>query len=97
LVLPSFGPKPIGAIEKILLIDGIQQFHHRFLYDLILQGGNRDRSLFPVFLRDIDPAEGLALIFSIREPLMKLPDLLLGVLLVLFVRYAVYPGTGFPS
>src|SRR6516225_1317098 len=86
LVLPSFGSKPIGAIEKILLVDGIEQFPHRFLHDLVLQGGNRDRSLFPVFLGDIDSAQWLALIFSILEPLMKLEDVSLGVLLVLFVR-----------
>ena len=97
LVLPSFGSKPIGAIEKILLVDGVKQFHHRFLHDLVLQGGNRDRSLFPVFLGDIDSPQWLALIFSILEPLMELADVSLGVPFVLLVRYAVYPSTGFPS
>jgi len=46
LVLPSFGSKPIGAIEKILLVNGIKQFPHRFLHDLVLEGGNVDLRLF---------------------------------------------------
>jgi hypothetical protein len=56
------------------------------LHNLILQGRNRDRSLFPVLFRDIDPAEWLNLIRAVFEPLMELSDVLLGVGLVLFIR-----------
>src|SRR3984885_12220578 len=38
LLLPSSGSEPVRAIEKILLIDGVQQANHDFLQDLILQG-----------------------------------------------------------
>ncbi len=92
LVLPASGSKPVGALEKILLVDGIQQVHHYLLHDLILQGGNRDGSLLPVFLGDRDSAERLDLILPILEPLMKPADVSARVLLVLFVRDAVYPG-----
>jgi hypothetical protein len=70
-VLPSSGSEPVRAVEKILLINGIQYFDHRLLHDLILQGGNRDWSLLPVFLGDIDSAQRLGLILAILEPLME--------------------------
>src|SRR5262252_2691886 len=93
----SSGSEPVGALEKILLIDGVQYFHHRFLHDLVLQSGNRDRSLLPVFLRYVDPAERLGLVLSVFELLIKLLDLSLGVLLVLLIRDAVHPRAGFLS
>src|SRR5260370_376214 len=72
LVLPSSGSEPVGAVEKILLIDGVQYFHHRLLHDLVLQSGNRDWSLLPVLLRYVDPAERLGLVLSFFEPLTAL-------------------------
>ena len=41
LVLPAPGSKPVGAVEKILLVDGVQQLDHYFLHDLILEDRNR--------------------------------------------------------
>ena len=67
------------------------------MHNLILQGGNRDRSLFPVLFRDIDPAEWLNLILAVIEPLMELSDVLLGVGLVLFIRDPVDSRTGILS
>jgi hypothetical protein len=79
LVLPSSGPKPVGATEEILLVDGVQQIHHHLLHDLILPGRDRDRPLFPILFGDIDSPQGLDLILAFFEPLMELPDVLLGV------------------
>jgi len=58
LVRPSSRSEPVRALEEILLIDGIKHLARRLLHDLVLQGWNRDRSLFPIFLGDIDPAGG---------------------------------------
>src|SRR6266853_1975368 len=58
------------------------------------RGRNRDWSLFPVFLWDIDPAQCLGPILSPFEPPMKLADISRGVLLILLVREAGHPGTG---
>jgi hypothetical protein len=69
----------LKQLEKILLIDGVQYFHRRFLHDLVLQSGNRDRSLLPILFRYVDPAERLGLVLSVFEPLIKLLDLSLGV------------------
>jgi hypothetical protein len=74
LVLPSSGSEPVRAVEKILLINSIQYFDHRLLHDLILQGGNRDRSLLPVFLGNIHSAQRLGLILATLEPLMESLD-----------------------
>src|ERR1035438_3308952 len=56
LVGASPGPKPVRAVEKVLLIDGVEYFDCRLLHDLVFQGGNRDRPLLPVLFRNIDPA-----------------------------------------
>src|SRR5207247_6106212 len=97
LVLPSSGSEPVGAVEKILLIDGVQYFHHRLLHDLVLQSGNRDRSLLPILFRYVDPAERLGLVLPLSEPLVKRLDISLGVLLVLLIRDAVHPCAGILS
>src|SRR5215469_353326 len=88
------GSKPVGALEKILLINGIQHLRHRRLQDLILQRGNRNRSLLPVLLRYIDPAQRLGLVLPIPEPLIQLSDISGGVLFILFVRNPIYPRAG---
>src|SRR5208283_3137601 len=97
LMLTASGPKPVRAIEKILLVDGIHQVNDNFLHDLILQAGNRDWPLFPVLLGDIDSAQRLYLILACHEPPMQLADVLLGVDLVLCVRDPVDPGAGILS
>src|ERR1022692_3836443 len=96
-MLTASGPKPVRAIEKILLVDGIHQINHHFLHDLILKAGNRDGSRFPVLLGDKDAAQRLYLILACHKPPMQLTDVLLGVGLVLCIRDPVDPGTGFPS
>jgi hypothetical protein len=45
LVLSSFGPKPVGAVEKILLIDGVEQINRHFLHEFVFQGGDGQREL----------------------------------------------------
>src|SRR4029077_15047008 len=64
LMLPASGPKPVRALEKILLIDGVQQVHRTFLHELVLEGGNRDWPLFPIFLGDVNSAQWLGPIFA---------------------------------
>src|SRR5215471_14864664 len=38
------GTKPIRAVEKLLLVDGLQYHRHRPLEHLILKGRHRDRT-----------------------------------------------------
>src|SRR5256885_14881754 len=74
MVRPSSRSKPVRAFEEILLIDGVQHFARRLLHDLVLQGGYGDRSLLPVFLGDVDPAQRLGTVLAPFEPLIELLD-----------------------
>ena len=38
------GPEPVRAMDKVLLVDGFEQHHHRALQDFILQRRDADRS-----------------------------------------------------
>jgi hypothetical protein len=96
-MLPPSGPKPVGAPEKILLVDSVQQIHHYPLHELILEGRDRDWPLFPILFGDIDSAQGLDLILAFFEPLMELSDVLLGVARVPFVRDPVDSRAGILS
>src|SRR6516164_3440920 len=87
----------VRALEEILLIDGIKHLARRLLHDFVLQGWNRDRSLFPIFLGDIDPAQRLGPILALFELFMKLLDIPRGILLIHLVCDAVYSRAGFLS
>src|ERR1022692_4948834 len=49
--------KSVGTRQKVLLINGLEQIYRRALHDLIFQSRDRDRSLAPVFLLDIDSSQ----------------------------------------
>src|SRR5258708_178733 len=86
--------RPVGAGEKVRLIDGVEQHYRRLLHDLILQRRNRDRSLLSVLFRYIDSAQRLG---TVRLALQLLPeplDILCGLLRVVLVRDFIHPGTG---
>ena len=68
--------KPVGAVEKVLLEDRIEQFHRRPLHDLVFKSGDRDRPLSPVFLVDIDPPQRLRTIRSARQLLVQVAKIL---------------------
>src|SRR5215469_4860423 len=89
--------EPVGAIQKILLIDGCEQLYRCLLHNLVFQGGNRDRPLLPILFWNVDPAQWLCSICFILQPSMQLLDFLLCLLLVVHIRDAVHPGAGVPS
>jgi hypothetical protein len=97
LVWPSSGSEPVRAFEKILLVNGIQYFKRRLLHDLILQSRNREWSLFPVFLQDIDPTQRLGLILAILEPLVESLNVSRSVPFIRFIRDAVHSRAGLLS
>jgi hypothetical protein len=45
---------PIGEPSKILLVDLGEDGHHGLLDDLVFQGGDPQRTLPPIGLRDVD-------------------------------------------
>jgi hypothetical protein len=86
--------KTVGARQKILLIDRLQQFHRRPLHDLIFQGRDRDRSLAPVLLLDIDSSQRMRPVALGSQLLMQLLDSLPRLRLVLRVGQVVHSRTG---
>jgi hypothetical protein len=56
IVLATFWSEPVAEAEEVLLINGIQHRDGRPLDDLVLQGRDRERALFPIRLRYVRPA-----------------------------------------
>ena len=48
-------PEPIREPEEVFLVDRVQHRRRRSLDDLVLQSGDRERTLSPVRLWDVDP------------------------------------------
>src|SRR5260370_24295501 len=93
MVCSSSGSEPVGAVEKILLVDGTQYFDHPLLHEFVLEGGNRDRPLFPVFLGDVNSTQWLCPILAILERLMQFADVSRTVPFELLVGAAIHPAT----
>ncbi len=55
LMLAVPRPKPIRKAQKVLLVNRIEDGHHRLLDNLILQGRDPQRALAPVAFRDVRP------------------------------------------
>src|SRR4051812_35052261 len=53
------GPETIREVVKLLLVDLADHHRHRALQNLVLEGGNADRTgLRPIALRDVHPPHG---------------------------------------
>ena len=83
----------MGAIQKILLVDCMESFHRRPLHDLILQRGNRDRSLSPVLFRNIDSPQRLRPVLPALQLSMELLDVFRRIPGILHIRDAVHSCT----
>src|SRR6266849_6214997 len=94
VVRTSSRPETVGAVEKVLLEDRVEQFHRRPLHDLIFKGGDRDRPLSPGLLVDVDPAQRLRTVGLALQLLVQLAKILNQVLLVFRTRDSVHAGGG---
>ena len=56
IVRAAPGSESIREPEEVFLVDRVEHRNSRSLDDLVLQGGNRERALFPVRLRYVRPA-----------------------------------------
>ena len=65
---PALGPKPIGIVIRLGFRKGLQRLEIESLSRPIVQGRDRQRTLFAVLLGDVDPFQGLRLV------LPPLPD-----------------------
>src|SRR5580700_4680377 len=90
VVCTEVRPEPVGAWKKILLVNRIEHRHRGLLYDLVLESWNRDRALFSVLLRDIDPTQRLRAVLAAHEAIVERRNVPPHVLLVFPVRDLVH-------
>src|SRR5881296_3145009 len=67
------------------------EIDRRLLHDLVLEGWDRDRSLPPILLRNVDPAKRLRSIPLALEAVVELLNVRSNPRLVFLVRDTVHP------
>src|SRR5207253_11172299 len=90
VVCTSSRAKSVGTVEKVLLEDRVEQRYRGLLHDLVFKGRDRDWSLAPIFLVDIDPAQRLRTIRPALQHLMQLAQIPNQMLLVFRIRDSVH-------
>ena len=61
-VTTSVRPKAMGSVLKTVFIDGLQQHTDNFLYQLVVNGRDAQRTEFSILFRDICPSGWLGLV-----------------------------------
>src|SRR5271170_564668 len=92
---PSPGSEPVRETAEVAFIDSVERHDGCALYDLVFQGGDRERPLLPIRLRYVRPARRLRSISSPLDPSMQILDPGFEVRLVVMPRYAIHAGGGF--
>jgi hypothetical protein len=87
-------PKPVGEPEKVRLIDGVQHLDQRPLKDLVLQRGDPERPLPPIWLWDVHPPRRSCPVCAPVNPGVKIPKIVLEIHPVVRPRDTVHPRRG---
>jgi hypothetical protein len=87
----------VTAIKEICFKHRLQNTRYGPLQQPVRDRGNRDWSLLPVLLGDLDSAQRLGLILAIPEPLMESLEVSRNAPFVFLVRDAVHSRAGFLS
>ena len=87
-------PEPVGEAEEVLLVNGVQYLDHRPLDDLVLQGGDAERSLPPVWLRYVHPARGARPVGTAVHPAEQVFEVRPEILPVGGPRHLIHPRSG---
>jgi hypothetical protein len=89
-------PEPVGETPKILLVDLLEDGHHRLLDNLIFQGGDAQRTLSSISLRDVDPPGGLRSIGPAVDSAVEIGEPIVQAGLIRLPGHAILPGGGVP-
>ncbi len=54
----ALGPETVRAVQKVLLVNGLQHHRDSTLEDFIFEGRNAERTHPPIALRDVHPPDG---------------------------------------
>ena len=96
LVRTAPRPEPVGETPKILLVDLLQDSHHRLLDNLVVQGGDAQRTLSSISLRDGDPPGGLCSISPAVHSAVEVGKPMVQAGLIRLPGHAILPGSGVP-
>jgi site-specific DNA recombinase len=77
IVLTAPGPKAVREPEEVLLVNRVQHLDHRALDDLIFQGGDPQRALFPARLRYVPSSDRQCPVRSTVDPCVQVPEVVL--------------------
>jgi site-specific DNA recombinase len=95
-VRTATGSKPVGEAEEVRFVDRAEDLHGGALDDLVFQHGYAERSLSPVGLRYVDPANRPCPVRSAFQPCAEVLEVLLQVVTVGFPRLSVDAGRSRP-
>src|SRR5438034_1070963 len=85
------GPKPIRAVQKVLLVNRLEHHDHRPLKDLVFEGRYPDRARgCSIALGDIRPLHGWRSVTARLGAVEQIPEILLQVLRIRVSRLSVY-------
>src|SRR5205814_4256456 len=91
LMRRSTGPKPVRAVQKVLLVDRFEHHDHRPLKDLVLEGRHPDRaSGRAITLREVRSLHGWRSVVARLGAIEQAPEILLQMLRVRVRRLSVY-------
>jgi hypothetical protein len=83
-------PEAVRAVEKVLLVDGLQDRGDPALQHLILEGGDPDRARSTVALRDVHSPDRRRVVLARVHPVDQAPEVSLQVLFEPDCRLAVH-------
>src|SRR6185437_8000541 len=90
------GPEPVREPEEVFLVDRVEHLSRRPLHDLVLKGGNRQRTPPAVRLVDMNPPRRQGTVRSPVDTGMQLLKVGLEVALVILPRHPVHARGGSP-
>ncbi len=86
----AMGPEAVRAVQKVLLIDGLQHLSHGVLDQLVLERRDPNRPCLAVVLRDVDTSDRLVAISLRHHPLVQVAEVVLQGLPVLLLRDPIH-------
>ena len=85
------GPEAIRAVQKVLLVDGLQHLAHGVLDHLVLERRDANRPCLPLGLGDVDTSDRLMAVPLGLQPRVQVLEVGLQVLPVLLLGDPIHP------
>src|SRR5215471_8420077 len=83
-------PEAIRAVQEVLFVEGLQDLAQGVLDNLVLEGGDPQRTRLTLLFRDVDPSDRLMTPALRPQPLVQPPQVLRQVLPVAILRNPIH-------